>query len=500
MSAAPQAALCLAIYARASRDPKEMAISVTTQLGEGRELAAREYPTAEVREYVDNDRSASDPDAYRPAYAQLLADLAAGEVDVIVALNQSRLARTYQWEQLMRLLTSQGITHVHTMQKGLVDVRLGRRTAARLDNFVDIEQVERITVNNQNTHRRLAAEGRPQGVRPYGFVSFKTARGDDGRPVLQPDPAEAKIVRRIYREAEKGKALGAIGASLDRQGVPTPKGGKFWRNDTIAAILRSPSVAGLRRNGDGLVACRGEGIITPDRFYAMQDRLSNVRQVRCADGTLYPVQVIQQPRRRRPRKHLLSGADGVLRCGRCGSPMHIIASNRSRPGHVMPTVPGYGCTPQSGPDACRGVTISPAGAVEDHIKGELFSRLDAPRVKRLLGASREPRRAAALLELAEAKRDAEAIAEQFADLPRNIRERMIRSALVKVDELQAAAGDIVDAADDLPPAEQIEAKWDSLSIQARRAILSRVIESVTVAPATHRRRFDPSRLSVKWRR
>ena len=47
----------------------------------------------------------------------------------------------------------------------------------------------------------------------------------------------ASVERRIRREREKGGSLAAIADGLNRDGVPTAQGGKWWHPATIRSTL-----------------------------------------------------------------------------------------------------------------------------------------------------------------------------------------------------------------------------------------------------------------------
>jgi len=74
-----------------SSDQERLGLGVQRQLEDCRKLAAgRGWTVAE--EYTDNDVSAYSGKP-RPAYARMLADLAAGERDAVIVYNLDRLHR-----------------------------------------------------------------------------------------------------------------------------------------------------------------------------------------------------------------------------------------------------------------------------------------------------------------------------------------------------------------------------------------------------------------------
>jgi hypothetical protein len=70
-----------------------MEVGVERQRADCIALAERLWPSASVRVFIDNDLSAADPSVQRPQWQALLDALRRGEVDELVAYDQSRLTR-----------------------------------------------------------------------------------------------------------------------------------------------------------------------------------------------------------------------------------------------------------------------------------------------------------------------------------------------------------------------------------------------------------------------
>ena len=56
-----------------------------------------------------------------------------------------------------------------------------------------------------------------------------------------------RVVRRIFREVAEGATFRAIGRALEREGVPTPRGARFWdrgssgRSSWMTSTGRTPT-------------------------------------------------------------------------------------------------------------------------------------------------------------------------------------------------------------------------------------------------------------------
>lgn len=73
------------------------------------------------------------------------------------------------------------------------------------------------------------------GYVPYGY------RWKDGEILV--DPAQAEIVKRFFRELLSGKGTEAIAKELNREQVPTKKGGR-WTSTSIRDIIRNEKYTG----------------------------------------------------------------------------------------------------------------------------------------------------------------------------------------------------------------------------------------------------------------
>lgn len=77
-------------------------------------------------------------------------------------------------------------------------------------------------------------KGRATGRVVYGYRMVRRV-GSDGEPergLREPDPVEAAVVQRIYRDYAAGKSPLAIAKALNAEGIPAPNGG-LWRDATI---------------------------------------------------------------------------------------------------------------------------------------------------------------------------------------------------------------------------------------------------------------------------
>src|SRR5262249_24793766 len=153
------------------------------------------------------------------------------------------------------------------------------------------------------------------------------------------DASQAAIIRRIFNEYADGMAPRQIAARLNREGVPSPRGGQ-WNASTINGNRR-------RRNGilnndlyTGRITYNRQRFVkdpetgkrtarlNPERHWVMRQvpRLAIIEE-----GLWQRVQAIKGRyssrwgNKRQSKKRLLSG---LLKCGRCGGGMTISRGDR----------------------------------------------------------------------------------------------------------------------------------------------------------------------------
>ena len=94
------------------------------------------------------------------------------------------------------------------------------------------EESRSISENVTWGHRKRFQDGKV--YMPYGnFLGYD--RGENGEPVINPEQAET--VRRIYRQYLEGMSIPQIAASLDADGILTPRRKHKWSHTTIHSIL-----------------------------------------------------------------------------------------------------------------------------------------------------------------------------------------------------------------------------------------------------------------------
>ena len=246
-----------AIYCRLTKNKKGKKGNV-----KGQERSCREYIDFQnwqlVDVYVDDGIGASDKATKpREAFPRMMADLRAGLIDVIVASEHTRLyRRPKELEQLLD--PDDGFNfqvELHTTDPhprrwdirtgvGRSELRGAVEQAAAFSDFISEK------VREHAKHR--ATDGLWHGGKPgYGFDYVPVTRDSDGYEVeperISVNEEQAKVVRRVVWEVLKGKRIGTICETLNREGITT-RDGKRWRQGNLHPILTKPAIAGLVRH------------------------------------------------------------------------------------------------------------------------------------------------------------------------------------------------------------------------------------------------------------
>ena len=255
---------------------------------------------------------------------------------------------------------------------------------------------------------RKRQRGEYIGHRPYGYA---WERNDEDKRVIVPDPNEAPIVRRIFAEYLTGESQLGIARKLQREKVPTHRGGKAWYPGTIRDILSRPLYAGwISDGGDGVL----EGKHAPLVDRSEWEEVEKLRRAKArTHGRGRPV----------AGHHLFR--KGFLRCGECGGAM----IPRTSPNRANPPRETYECfTRKRDGEACSQEPVKRADidlAVLAYFE-KVGLDLDATR-EQLRGAiTRKAEETKAMLE--SARREATKVEERLARVKRDYLEGNLTAA------------------------------------------------------------------------
>lgn len=331
----------VAIYARYSTDNQRDA-SIADQFRVCRAHAEKQGWQV-VEEYSDHAISGSS--LLRPGVQALIADALQGRFNIVLAEAMDRLSRDQEdiagfykrmaYADVQIITLSEGeVTHLHVGLKGTMN-------ALFLKDLAD------------KTRRGLRGRvemGKSGGGNAYGYDVVKqfAPNGEPIRGDRTINPAEADVVRRIFRDYVAGKSPKRIATELNQEGICAPSGGDWGFSTINGNAKRGTGVLNNEMYIGRLVWNRQRFIKDPDtgkrqarpnpesewivqevpELRILQDDLWNAAKARQAaiklkrgdDGR----QTENHFRDRRRPKYLFSG---LTKCACCGGGYSMISTN-----------------------------------------------------------------------------------------------------------------------------------------------------------------------------
>ena len=224
-----------AIYARYSSDLQNAA-SIADQVRLCRERAAKDGLRV-VDVYSDHAVSGSAL-MNRPAMRDLLEAVRLDRYDVVLAEALDRLSRDQEdIAAIYKRLGHAGVRLVTLAEGEISELHVGLKGTMNALFLKDLAQKTR------RGQRGCVEAGRIPGGNSYGYRMVRTLK-DDGtvtRGEREIDEPQARIVRRIFAEYAQGLAPRLIAARLNKESIPSPRGGP-WNASTINGSRQ-------RRNG-----------------------------------------------------------------------------------------------------------------------------------------------------------------------------------------------------------------------------------------------------------
>jgi DNA invertase Pin-like site-specific DNA recombinase len=388
------------------------------------------------------------PLSRRPGLRHAVELVEARQADVVVVAYFDRLVRSLQVQREV-------VERVEAAGGAIVALDVGEVRADTASRWLSstmlgmvAEYHRRVTAERTAEAKRRALE---RGVPPFPNIPPGLRQRKDGR--LEPNPKEAKFVRKAFELRASGATVMEVREYLRNHGIERSFHG-------VQTMLTSRIYLGELRFGE---------LVNKNAHPPIVDA-----------KTWSKVQRMRSPRGRRAKSERLLARLGVLRCGTCGSRMVVGTSNNS--GYAM-----YRCPPIG--DCPRRVTIS-ADLAEEVV-------LDAVReaVKGFKGtASIADGLADAQLELEQCEAELDAAVRAFTGLDDvdAARERLANlrdardDARTRVDELEDAA---------VPAVAVRGADIDTLTLDEQRALIRAVVDQAVVAPGRGR-----DRITVELRR
>lgn len=469
------------VLVRISDDRDGHASGVGRQESDARALAERLGWTV-VEVFTENDTSAfkrrritkadgtTEMRVDRPEFRRMLALIESGQINGLVAYHLDRVARDPRdLEDLIDIVERARIP-VESVTGSLRLATDSDITMARIGVAIANQSSRDASRRIRRKHEDLATSGKFNGggARRYGYES-------DGVTVIE---EEAKVIRLAARRVLAGESVNSICRDLDEQLV-LPVRAAQWSSKSLADILRSPRIAGLRvHHGEVVGQAAWPAIVDRETHEAL-------------------VATLRDRSRGAGKPSLSRWLNMLLWCGRCG---HYISAHSTSTDSSF----RYWCNSQRG--GCGRVAIHGPKS-EAHLETQVLEYLRRPDVVAALARGRsrhageETRNAIEadqfqLRQLSRMWAENQISLDEYAEA-RSIIERRLKDARSSLMAVVPVHVRHVFDADDHGSA------WAALEPAGRRDVTRTILESQgfkgwTVAPAdlTKARRFDPERLDL----
>lgn len=231
---------------------------ILSQAGEGWEPVVEHY----------DDGGWSGGNMGRPALGQLLADVKAGKVDIIVVYKVDRLTRSLaDFAKIVEVLDDHGASFVSVTQAFNTTNSMGRLTLNVLLSFAQFER----EVTGERIRDKIAASKKKGmwmgGAIPHGFYV------KDRRLLI--DSSEAEEVRYIFNRYLELKSVPALVEDLAAKGIVTRRrnvkggrviGGLQFGRGALAHMLKNPTYIGKIKHKDVVYDAEYEALIDDETF------------------------------------------------------------------------------------------------------------------------------------------------------------------------------------------------------------------------------------------
>jgi DNA invertase Pin-like site-specific DNA recombinase len=472
------------VYDRVSRIGRKATTGNEDQDIENRRLCER-YGWTVVGSFSDPGRGASrHSKTDRPQFRAMLERVAAGECDVVVAWEASRLQRDLEVYVGLRKLCERH--HVLLCYNGtLYDMS---KSSDRFITTMGAAQAEfeadAIRDRILRTTRLNAERGRPHGRTPYGYRRVYDERTGDLLEQVVYGP-EAVVVREVTARVAAGQSLYSIAKDLNRRGLPSP-GGAEWTLMAVRTLVLRPTNIGQRQH---------QGAVIGDAQWApiLEDE---------ADREAYfaAVKILKDPSRLTHRdsivRYLMSG---LVTCGACAQDPEP-AVRILRPRHSSGKR-SYVCT------ECFRVSMR-TDLMDEVAQGVIVAYVERPEFAAALKAGRGDSAAAALAEvqametqLAEARTLAKTFeGGRFRLSPLALAD-MEAELLPRIEASRARAQDatVPVALRNLAGPGAAE-RWEELDLAEKRTIIRDLVKVRLNRTRQGVRKIEPRRITWDWQR
>src|SRR5467141_3932472 len=212
----------------------------------------------------------------RPALQQLLADIQAGKVDVVVTYKVDRLTRSLaDFAKIVEIFDAKGVSFVSVTQQFNTTTSIGRLTLNVLLSFAQFER----EVTSERIRDKIAASKR-KGLWVGGPLPLGYQMKDDKIAIVEDEAERVRLIYRRYLELGGVNALvrdlrernlrsktRLLATGANRGGVPFGRGSLFY-------LLRNRFYVGEVKYKDEILPGEQPAIMDRALFDAVQQKLT----------------------------------------------------------------------------------------------------------------------------------------------------------------------------------------------------------------------------------
>jgi len=245
---------------------------VASQKGEGWALVLARY----------DDGGFSGGSMERPGLQCLLADLGAGQIDIVVVYKVDRLTRSLaDFARMVELFDKHAVSFVSVTQSFNTTSSMGRLTLNVLLSFAQFER----EVTGERIRDKIAAS-KARGMWMGGFPPLGY---DPHERTLKVNEGEAVTVRHIFKRYLELDSVHALSAELGREGVISKlwttnsgvrRGGVAFTRGALFHLLRNRIYVGEIVHKKKCYVGQHQAIINREQFDAVQQKLNDKRVAR----------------------------------------------------------------------------------------------------------------------------------------------------------------------------------------------------------------------------
>src|SRR6266576_3031481 len=227
----------------------------------------------------------------RPALQRLLADIAAGRIDIVIVYKVDRLTRSLaDFARLVEIFDAEGVSFVSVTQQFNTTSSMGRLTLNVLFSFAQFER----ELTGERIRDKIAAS-KKKGMWMGGNVPLGY---DASERSLAVNPAEAETVRCIFALYRELGCVRRVKEEADRLGLSTKhsttasgteRGGRSFSRGHLYHLLWNPIYIGEIAHKGQLYPGQHPALIDVETWTAVRDQLvTNATNHRCKADAAEP--------------------------------------------------------------------------------------------------------------------------------------------------------------------------------------------------------------------